>query len=62
MSPEVLARAREMFFTTKPKGSGIGLALCQGVADAVAGELQVESSPGRGTTVRLTLPINAKAL
>lgn len=62
MSPEVLARATDMFFTTKPKGSGIGLALCKGVADAVQGTFEVTSSPGRGTCIRLSLPTVEKAL
>lgn len=61
MTSGVLTRCTELFFTTKPKGSGIGLALCKGVADAVGGELLVESTPGRGTRVSVTLPVTTKA-
>lgn len=58
MSTEVRERCTELFFTTKPRGSGIGLALCEGVADAVGGSLTVQSSPGEGTCITLVLPIN----
>lgn len=61
MTSDVLTRCTELFFTTKPKGSGIGLALCKGVADAVGGEMLVESTPGRGTRVSMTLPVTTKA-
>ena len=46
----------ELFFTTKRSGSGIGLALCKEVAEQAGGELVVESGPGRGTLVQLTIP------
>ncbi len=58
MAPEVLARATEPFFTTKPLGAGTGLGLSLALATARAhgGDLTVESEPGRGTMVRLRLP------
>ncbi|MGI4794225.1 MAG: PAS domain S-box protein [Janthinobacterium lividum] len=58
MSPQVLARASEPFFTTKPqgKGTGLGLAMAKGFAEQSGGALQIESEPGRGTTVALWLP------
>jgi signal transduction histidine kinase len=61
MTPEVLRRCTELFFTTKAKGSGIGLALCKGVAEAVDGEMVVDSTQGGGTTVSMTLPVSRKA-
>lgn len=61
MTPEVLRRCTELFFTTKPKGSGIGLSLCKGVADAVGGTMLVESTVGRGTRVSMSLPVTTKA-
>jgi signal transduction histidine kinase len=58
MPPEVLARAMEPFFTTKGIGQGTGLGLSQvyGIARQSGGDLRIESSPGRGTTVRILLP------
>ncbi|MBS0561645.1 MAG: response regulator, partial [Proteobacteria bacterium] len=58
MTPEVLARAFEPFFTTKPVGQGTGLGLSQayGFARQSGGFVRIESTPGRGTTVRLLIP------
>jgi signal transduction histidine kinase len=57
MSAEVLARCRELFYTTKSNGSGVGLALCDSVVAHDGGELSIESAPGRGTTVTVALPL-----
>jgi CheY-like chemotaxis protein len=58
MTAEVLARAMEPFFTTKPpgKGSGLGLSTIYGFARQSGGYLSIDSKPGEGTTVRLYLP------
>lgn len=58
MTPDVLERAGEPFFTTKPtgRGMGLGLFLCRAVLDSLGGQLDLESRPGQGTTVRVTLP------
>ena len=58
MTAEVLARATEPFFTTKPpgKGSGLGLSTIYGFARQSGGHLSIESALGKGTTVRLYLP------
>jgi signal transduction histidine kinase len=58
MAPEVLARAVDPFFTTKPigVGTGIGLSVCTNVTRAMGGKLRIESEVGRGTTVTLNLP------
>jgi signal transduction histidine kinase len=53
MPPEVLARAGEAFFTTKPRGQGTGLGLssARGFAERAGGALGIESDVGHGTTV-----------
>lgn len=56
MSPEILARAGTRFATGREGGSGLGLALARSVARQHGGELQIESAPGAGTTVRMVLP------
>ena len=58
MTPEVLARALEPFFTTKPAGKGTGLGLSQihGMVAQMKGAITIDSAPERGTAVRLYLP------
>jgi signal transduction histidine kinase/ActR/RegA family two-component response regulator len=58
MAEDVLARATEPFFSTKPtgKGTGLGLAQVYGIARQAGGTLRIESELGAGTTVRLLLP------
>ncbi|MBU6498259.1 MAG: response regulator [Rhodospirillales bacterium] len=58
MSAEVRAKAFEPFFTTKEPGRGSGLGLSQvfGLARQSGGGVQIESTPGKGTTVSVLLP------
>jgi signal transduction histidine kinase len=56
MDEEVLAKARDPFFTTRPAGTGLGLAIVERVVKNHGGTLAVESATGRGTAVRITLP------
>lgn len=58
MTPAVLGQAVQPFFTTKGPdgGSGLGLSMVYGFAEQSGGHLDIESDPGRGTTVRLRLP------
>lgn len=55
MSPEVLARVGDAFFTTRDGGTGLGVRLARRVAEAHGGTLDFDSAPGRGTRARLTL-------
>jgi signal transduction histidine kinase len=58
MTPEVRQRIFEPFFTTKDvgAGTGLGLAISYNVIVAHGGRIDVESAPGRGTTIRIVLP------
>jgi len=55
---EHLTRIFEPFFTTKPvgKGTGLGLSVCYGVIQKAQGKIEVESSEGVGTVVRVYIP------
>jgi two-component system NtrC family sensor kinase len=59
MPPEVRSRIFEPFFTTKPsgQGTGLGLSLCRGIIEEHGGTITVESAPGRGTVLRIELPV-----
>jgi CheY-like chemotaxis protein len=58
MSAEVRERAFEPFFSTKgANGSGLGLAEVYGVMKRHNGRVEIDSEPGRGTTVRLLFPV-----
>jgi signal transduction histidine kinase len=58
MSPEVMRRVFEPFFTTREvgKGTGMGLAVVYGTVKALQGTITVESEPGVGSTFRVSLP------
>jgi signal transduction histidine kinase len=59
MSKEVLQKLWTPFFTTKPKGMGIGLGICKRVVEANGGRIKVESSLNKGTVFTVFLPIES---
>jgi signal transduction histidine kinase len=62
MSPEVMRRATEPFFTTKGPGTGLGLAMVHGFVQQSHGRLELESEPGKGTLVRMIFPVADRAI
>ncbi|MBX7102228.1 MAG: PAS domain S-box protein [Myxococcaceae bacterium] len=59
MSPDTLKKAFEPFFTTKSHGTGLGLAVVKRAVSQSAGELNVISEPGRGTTFQVRFPMTS---
>lgn len=56
MTPEVRERAFEPFYTTKAKGTGLGLPICRKIVEAHKGTIALQSQVGKGTRVRVELP------
>jgi signal transduction histidine kinase/CheY-like chemotaxis protein len=63
MKPEILKRAIEPFFSSKPlgKGTGLGLSMVHGIVVQLGGTLELSSAVGKGTTVTMVLPIATSA-
>ena len=57
IAAENLSRVEQPFFTTRSKGTGLGLPIARQIADAHGGSLEIHSAAGRGTEVRVTLPL-----
>jgi signal transduction histidine kinase len=58
MCPDVLAKIFRPFFSTKPGGSGLGLATTRRIIEAHGGSIAVESAVDRGTRFTITLPVD----
>jgi signal transduction histidine kinase len=54
--PEHLDKIFDLYFTTKPRGTGIGLSMVYRIVQMHDGEIEIESTPGKGTTFRILLP------
>src|SRR5947209_3677304 len=63
MAPDILKKAIEPFFSSKPlgKGTGLGLSMVHGFAVQLGGALQLSSTVGKGTTATLILPVATAA-
>jgi len=59
MDRDTLNRAFEAFFSTKGRGTGLGLSLCYSIITGHGGTIEIESTPGQGTRVHATLPLPA---
>jgi signal transduction histidine kinase len=59
MSEEAMKRAFDpLFSASKPKGTGLGLAIVKRIIELHKGKIQVQSKKGKGTTIRILLPLN----
>jgi signal transduction histidine kinase len=56
-----LPRVFDPFFTTKRGGTGLGLPIAKNIIDGLGGAITVASAPGRGTEIRIELPIGGPA-
>jgi signal transduction histidine kinase/CheY-like chemotaxis protein len=63
MTPEILKRAIEPFFSSKPlgKGTGLGLSMVHGLVVQLGGTLELTSAIGKGTTATMVLPVATSA-
>jgi signal transduction histidine kinase len=57
MNEDTVARIFDLFYTTKPEGTGLGMAIVRSAVDRHHGDLAIESAPGRGTRVTVRLPL-----
>ena len=58
MPEDVKTQMFDLFFTTKERGTGLGLWIVQNVVNMHRGDIEVNSEEGKGTTVRLFFPLD----
>ena len=56
MTEETIKTIFDPFFTAKPKGTGLGLSIVQRIITSYNGLIEVQSTPGKGTTFNVQLP------
>lgn len=61
MTPDVLQRVFDPFFTTRQKGNGLGLTTCYAIVQKHSGMIDVESAVGKGSTFHIILPASPRA-
>jgi len=59
--PNELSRIFQPFYTTKHRGSGLGLPIVKKIVEAHGGAIEVSSTPGKGTSATLTLPLGDRS-
>ncbi len=57
ISPDLMPRIQEPFFTTKKNGNGLGLSICRSIIWNARGQIDITSQSGAGTTIKVLLPI-----
>jgi len=57
IAPDAMEQIFDPFYSTTPEGTGLGLPIARRIARAHGGELEIESTPGEGTTARVSLPV-----
>jgi signal transduction histidine kinase len=53
-----LPRVFDPYFTTKRGGTGLGLPIAKNIVEGLGGSVSVTSAPGRGTEIRIEMPVN----
>jgi signal transduction histidine kinase len=59
---DVADKVFDPFFSTKPQGSGLGLAIVRKIVDAHDGRIDLKTTAGQGTTIRVTLPVSTDGM
>jgi signal transduction histidine kinase len=57
MDPKCFDRLFDAFYTTKPRGLGMGLSICRSIVEAHGGRVWASRTAGRGATVQFALPV-----
>ena len=62
ITPEELSQIFDPFFTTKEpgQGTGLGLSVCYRIIEETGGQIRAESTPNKGTTIMVRLPLEEK--